>query len=46
LHTAAGHGNPAIIERLLAAGADRSAANNDGKTPADFARQYGKEWRW
>jgi len=46
LHTAAGHGNVAIIERLLAAGADRAALNRDGKTPADIARQYGKAWNW
>ena len=46
LHSAAGHGNRAILERLLAAGADREARTNDGKTPADIAQQYGKEWQW
>jgi len=35
-----------IIERLLAAGADRAAKNNEGKSPADIAQQYNKEWRW
>jgi hypothetical protein len=32
-----------MVARLLAAGADPRRKTNDGKTPADIARQYGHE---
>lgn len=41
LHSAAGHGSQGIVRSLLAAGADRHRRNQDGKTPADVARDYG-----
>jgi ankyrin repeat protein len=41
--SAAGHGSKEMIARLLAAGADPRRKTNDGKTPADIARQYGHE---
>jgi ankyrin repeat protein len=46
LHSAAGHGNAAIIEPLLKAGADKDARTKDGKAPRDIAAQYGKTWTW
>jgi uncharacterized protein len=41
LHSAAAHGNPEMVNRLLAAGADPHRKTNDGKTAADLAAQYG-----
>ena len=41
LHLASITGNTRIIELLLAAGADPSSEAVGGRTPADFARQYG-----
>jgi uncharacterized protein len=41
LHSAAAHGNPDMVNRLLAAGADPRLKTNEGKTPADVAAQYG-----
>ncbi len=39
LHSAAFNGNAAIIEALVAHGADWDAADDDGKTPRDLARE-------
>jgi ankyrin repeat protein len=41
LHGAAQNGAIATVERLLAAGADRAAANDDGVTAADLAAKAG-----
>lgn len=38
LHTAAKTGNPAIVEMLLNAGADKTARNRDGQTAAEVAK--------
>ncbi len=38
LHGAAQNGSLASVERLLAAGADRAAMNDDGTTALDLAR--------
>lgn len=43
LHSAAYNGNSAIVERLLAHGADPHAAKDDGKTPVDLAREQQHE---
>src|SRR5947199_337215 len=43
LHSAAGLGNRAMVERLLAAGADPQRKTKDGKTAADLAREHGHE---
>eukprot|EP01065_Artemidia_motanka_P023829 TRINITY_DN2848_c0_g2_i2.p1 TRINITY_DN2848_c0_g2~~TRINITY_DN2848_c0_g2_i2.p1 ORF type:complete len:912 (+),score=335.01 TRINITY_DN2848_c0_g2_i2:57-2738(+) len=40
LHAAAGSGSLRCAELLLAAGADRSAPDLKGRTPAQYARQY------
>jgi ankyrin repeat protein len=41
LHSAAALGSREMVEKLLAAGADRKRKTKDGKTAADLARQYG-----
>jgi ankyrin repeat protein len=43
LHSAAFNGNAAIVEALVAHGADWDAAKDDGKTPRDLAREQGHE---
>ena len=43
LHSAAFNGNLAIVEALLARGADPHAAKDDGKTPLDLAREQQHE---
>ena len=43
LHSAAYNGNGAIVERLVAHGADPATANDDGKTPLDLAREQQHE---
>ena len=40
LHSAASDGNVAVIELLLAYGANRDAKNKQGKAPADVAREF------
>lgn len=39
LHQAAAHGAAALVDLLLAHGADREALSDDGRTPADMARE-------
>lgn len=41
LHLAASRGNQILIDLLLANGADKSAGMDDGKRPADLAREHG-----
>ena len=41
LHIAAGRGYADIVRRLLKAGAERRAADGEGRTPADVARLLG-----
>ena len=41
LFTAAEEGYPAVVELLLAAGADRSAKDNEGSTALDVATRHG-----
>lgn len=41
LHTAAQHGDEAMVEMLLAAGANPKAIAGDGKSPADLASAQG-----
>lgn len=41
LHAAAQHGDDRLVDRLLAAGADPSAATDDGRTAADVAEAAG-----
>ncbi len=41
LHQAAANGNAAVIELLLAHHADKTARCDQGKTPADYARERG-----
>ena len=41
LHQAAANGNAAVIELLLAHNADKTARCDQGKTPADYARDRG-----
>lgn len=41
LHAAAQHGDDAVVDLLLAAGADRAPAADDGRTPADLAEAAG-----
>jgi 26S proteasome non-ATPase regulatory subunit 10 len=43
LHRAAIHHKPASVERLVAAGADPTAADRFGRTPLDIAREMGNE---
>ena len=43
LHRAAATGRVAVVERLLAAGADRDAEADDGRTAADLARERGHD---
>ena len=43
LHGAAENGDRRSVELLLAAGADRHVATDDGRTPADLARAAGHE---
>ena len=41
LHSAAHHGNASLIKMLLVCGADSKLTLQDGKTPADLAREAG-----
>jgi len=41
LHIAAATGDPALVKLVVAHGADPSAADHDGNTPADVARSLG-----
>ena len=41
LHSAAGAGELAIVHTLLAAGADRNAKDEDGRTPGFLAASRG-----
>ena len=41
LHRAAQHGHAAVVEQLLAAGADTAAAANNGSTPRSIAQDRG-----
>jgi uncharacterized protein len=41
LHSAAQHGDAAVVTELLRYGADRTALNAEGKTPGDIARETG-----
>jgi len=41
LHSAAQHGDAAVITELLRYGADRTALNAEGKTPGNIAREAG-----
>ncbi len=41
LHEAAASGNEEIVRLLLEAGADRGACTDEGRTPADLAREKG-----
>ena len=43
LHQAAGSSRPAIIRRLLVAGADKGVKDKDGKTALNMAREWGKQ---
>lgn len=43
LHQAAAHGAAALVDLLLAHGADRKARSEDGRTPAEMARANGFE---
>jgi len=43
LHIAAGRGYASIVKRLLEAGAERLAADGEGRTPADVARLLGHQ---
>lgn len=43
IHSAAMHGDLALLEKLLARGADPMVKNDDGKTPLDLAREKGHE---
>ena len=43
LHVAAGCGRAGMVRLLLDRGADPSARDSGGRTPADTARRYGKE---
>ncbi len=43
LHSAAARGSKEMVERLVAAGADKGRKTKAGKTAADLARQYGHE---
>src|SRR5262249_51998844 len=43
LHSAAFNGNAAIVEALVAHGADWDATKDDGKTPRDLARECGHD---
>src|SRR6056297_155589 len=43
LHIAAGRGYASIVKRLLEAGAERLAADGEGRTPADVARLQGHQ---
>ena len=42
-HTAAHHGDVALVELLLGYGADPAVADDNGRTAADFAREGGHE---
>lgn len=42
IHSAAMHGDLALLEKLLARGADPAVRNDDGKTPQDLAKEKGK----
>ena len=37
LHWAASGGSPAVVDLLIARGADMKAEDDEGKTPADYA---------
>jgi uncharacterized protein len=41
LHTAALHGDAALVTALIAAGASTTASNDDGRTPKDLADEAG-----
>ena len=43
LHLAVQHAQPAVVEQLLAAGADHSIANNEGQDPLHAASRDGRE---
>ncbi|MGH3061097.1 MAG: ankyrin repeat domain-containing protein, partial [Gaiellaceae bacterium] len=43
LHAAAHHGSERLVELLLAHGGDRMRADDEGRTPAAYARQAGHE---
>jgi ankyrin repeat protein len=43
MHSAAANGNEALVELLLAEGADPEARTDDGKTPLDLAAERGHE---
>jgi ankyrin repeat protein len=43
LHSAAHNGSEALVDALLAAGADAAATNDDGVTAADLARKAGHD---
>jgi len=43
LHAAARNGNPALMQRLLKAGADPMAKDNSGWRPLEVATSYGKK---
>ncbi len=43
LHSAARNGSDALVDALLAAGADPAATNDDGVTAADLAREAGHD---
>ena len=43
LHRASECGHVKVITALLAAGADKTIKNEDGKTPHDVAKEYGKQ---